>query len=197
MGASARRRSCGSAVDAIEKTHPYEVEAAIVFLDAASDRDRAAEAAAERLGGLVREQELVGKQPEGYSPGEIHHPHDFAKRPDSLAARWFSDEELVGVAGRARGQAARGRRLADHVGRVDARDRDRVERADDDRGAEDAARLRPRLARDALQDLGVDVEVRVDLVGVVEVLERVDQLHQLRRALLVERDERLGALHDL
>ena len=80
-------------VDAIEKTHPYEVEAAIVFLDKASDRARA-EAAAERLGGLVREQELVGRQPEGYSPGEIHHPHDFAKSPGSLAARWFSEEEL-------------------------------------------------------------------------------------------------------
>jgi hypothetical protein len=81
------------AVDAIAQTHPYEVEAAIVFLDTASDRPRA-EAAAERLGGLVHAQELVGKQPEGYSPGEIHHPHDFAKSPDSLAARWFSDEEL-------------------------------------------------------------------------------------------------------
>jgi len=82
-----------NAVDAIEKTHPYEVEAAIVFLDTASDRPRA-EAAAERLGRLVHEQELVGKQPEGYSPGEIHHPHDFAKSPDSLAARWFSEDEL-------------------------------------------------------------------------------------------------------
>ena len=29
---------CWAAVDAIEKTHPYEVEAAIVFLDAARDR---------------------------------------------------------------------------------------------------------------------------------------------------------------
>ena len=75
------------------KTHPYEVEAAITFLDAASDRPRA-EAAAERLGRLVREQGLVGTQPEGYSAGEIHHPHDFAKRADSLARRWFSDAEI-------------------------------------------------------------------------------------------------------
>ena len=53
-----------NAVDAIDKTHPYEVEAAITFLDAASDRPRA-EAAAERLGGLVREQDLVGTAARG------------------------------------------------------------------------------------------------------------------------------------
>jgi hypothetical protein len=82
-----------AAVDAIESTHPYEVEAAVTFLDAASDRPRA-EAAAQRLGELVREQKLVGTQPEGYTVGEIHHPHDFAPRSDSLARAWFSDAEL-------------------------------------------------------------------------------------------------------
>jgi hypothetical protein len=85
---------CWRAVDAITDTHPYEVEAAVAFLDAASDRERAA-AAAERLGAIVREQELVGKQPEGYSVGEVHHPHQFARRPDSLARAWFSDEEIA------------------------------------------------------------------------------------------------------
>ncbi len=84
---------CWRAVEAIETTHPYEVEAAITFLDAARDRDRA-EAQAARLGGLVKEQDLVGTQPEGYSPGEIHHPHNFAKRPDSLARAWFSEEQI-------------------------------------------------------------------------------------------------------
>jgi hypothetical protein len=69
------------------------VEAALTFLDAARDRERAS-AAAERLGALVRAQGLVGRQPEGYSPGEIHHPHDFARRPDSLARPWFSGEEI-------------------------------------------------------------------------------------------------------
>ena len=82
-----------AAVDAIETTHPYEVEAAVTFLDAASDRPRA-EAAARRLGDLAREQNLIGTQPEGYGEGEIHHPHDFAPRPDSLARGWFTDEEL-------------------------------------------------------------------------------------------------------
>ena len=84
---------CWAAVDAIETTHPYEAEAAITFLDAAHDRERAT-AAAERLGRLVGQQGLVGKQPEGYSPGEIHHPHDFARRPDSLARPWFTDVEI-------------------------------------------------------------------------------------------------------
>lgn len=83
-----------AAVDGIAQTHPYEVEAAITFLDAARDRARA-EAAAERLGRLVREQNLVGTQPEGYTAGEIHRPHDFAKHADSLARQWFSDAEIA------------------------------------------------------------------------------------------------------
>jgi hypothetical protein len=86
-------RFCWEKVDAIEKTHPYEVEAAIQFLDVVPDRARA-EAAAERLEALVKDQRLIGEQPEGYSPGEIHHPHDFAKHPGSLARAWFSDEEM-------------------------------------------------------------------------------------------------------
>ena len=40
-GSGGRSRSAGPPIDAIEKTHPYEVEAAITFLDAARDRDRA------------------------------------------------------------------------------------------------------------------------------------------------------------
>jgi hypothetical protein len=84
---------CWAAIEAIEHTHPYEVEAAVTFLDAVGDRERAAREAA-RLGRLVREQDLVGTQPEGYSPGEIHYATDFAKRPDSLARGWFSDEEI-------------------------------------------------------------------------------------------------------
>src|SRR5687768_16247389 len=61
----------------------------------------------------------------------------------------------------------------------------------------DVPRWAPELARDALEHVGRHVEVRVHGVHVVEVLERVDELHQLRRALLVERDERLGPLGDL
>lgn len=84
---------CWDAIERIETTHPYEVEAAIAFLDWADDRPRA-EREAERLGALVRAQGLIGAQPEGYAVNEIHHPHDYAKHPDSLARRWFSDAEL-------------------------------------------------------------------------------------------------------
>ena len=42
----------------------------------------------------MKEQRLVGEQPEGYSPGEIHHPHDFAKAPGSVARPWFTDAEV-------------------------------------------------------------------------------------------------------
>ncbi|MCD9145611.1 hypothetical protein [Streptomyces albireticuli] len=96
---------CWEAVDALgdgAKTHPYEVQAAVAFLDGAPDRARA-EAAAERLGRVVREQRLVVLDPgrvtghpvaDGYAPGELHFPYDFARRPGSLARPWFTDAEL-------------------------------------------------------------------------------------------------------
>jgi hypothetical protein len=83
---------CGRAVDAIGQTNPYEAEAAVVFLDAAPDRERA-EAAAERIGRLVREQGLVGGE-FGGQPGEVHAATDLAPRPDTLSRRWFSDAEM-------------------------------------------------------------------------------------------------------
>ncbi|MFF5880291.1 hypothetical protein ACIQ9M_17065 [Streptomyces californicus] len=93
---------CWSAVEALEQSHPYEVEAAVAFLDGAPDRARA-EAAASRLGRLVRDQQLAVLDPSrrgeypvspGYAPGEHHYPYDFARTPRSLARRWFTDEEL-------------------------------------------------------------------------------------------------------
>lgn len=96
---------CWTAVDAIaasQQSHPYEIEAAVAFLDGVPDRARA-EAAADRLGRLVREQRLAVLEPEkaadypvapGYAPGEHHFPHDYARVPDSLARRWFTDEEM-------------------------------------------------------------------------------------------------------
>lgn len=83
---------CWTAVDAIGKTNPYEAEAAIVFLDAAPDRERA-EAAAERIGRLVREQGLIRGE-FGGQPGEVHTETDFAPRPDTLSRRWFGDAEM-------------------------------------------------------------------------------------------------------
>ncbi|MFG2628872.1 hypothetical protein [Streptomyces sp. NPDC048473] len=94
---------CWASVDALDRSHPYEIEAALAFLDGAPDRARA-EAAADRLGRLVREQRLAVLDPErrteypvaaGYAPGEQHFPYDYARTPDSLARRWFTDEELT------------------------------------------------------------------------------------------------------
>ncbi|MBM7442604.1 hypothetical protein [Streptomyces sp. HB132] len=96
---------CWAAVDALEQSHPYEIEAALAFLDGVPDRARA-ESAAGRLGQLVREQRLVvldpGRRAEypvaaGYAPGEHHFPYDYARTPGSLARRWFSDGELEGA----------------------------------------------------------------------------------------------------
>ncbi|SNB87670.1 hypothetical protein SAMN02745831_03941 [Streptomyces sp. PgraA7] len=93
---------CWGAVEALEQSHPYEIEAAVAFLDGAPDRARA-EVAADRLGRLVREQRLAVLDParpeeypvaSGYAPGEHHFPHDYARTPGSLARRWFTDEEL-------------------------------------------------------------------------------------------------------
>lgn len=93
---------CWAAIDALQASHPYEIEAAVAFLDGAPDRSRA-EAAADRLGRLVRGQRLAVLDPEqraeypvaaGYAPGEQHFPYDYARAPESLARRWFTDAEM-------------------------------------------------------------------------------------------------------
>jgi hypothetical protein len=94
---------CWQAVDSLEKPHPYEIEAAVAFLDAAPDRPRA-EAVADRLGRLVREHRLAALDPErlaehpvapGCAPDEHHFPYDFARTPRSLARAWFTDDEMA------------------------------------------------------------------------------------------------------
>ncbi|QOV35116.1 hypothetical protein IM697_34320 [Streptomyces ferrugineus] len=93
---------CWQAVESLEKSHPHEIEAAVAFLDSAPDRPRA-EAAADRLGRLVREQRLAALEPDdldayplspGYAPAEHHFPHDYARTPHSLARAWFTDDEM-------------------------------------------------------------------------------------------------------
>jgi len=83
---------CWTTVDALQDTNPYTAEAAVVFLDAVPDRGRA-QAAAERIGGLVRAQGLVGGE-FGGQPGEVHSATDFAPRPDTLSRAWFTDAEM-------------------------------------------------------------------------------------------------------
>ncbi|WDV54953.1 hypothetical protein PV963_33660 [Streptomyces coeruleorubidus] len=94
---------CWQAVESLEKSHPYEIEAAVAFLDSAPDRPRA-EAAADRLGRLVRAHRLAALDPDdldsypvspGYAPGEHHFPHDYAGTPHSLARAWFTDDEMT------------------------------------------------------------------------------------------------------
>ncbi|MFJ9037639.1 hypothetical protein ACIRF8_13745 [Streptomyces sp. NPDC102406] len=93
---------CWSAVESLTASHPYEVEAAVAFLDGVPDRPRA-RAAADRLGRLVRDQRLAVLDPArkddcpvapGYAPGEHHFPYDYARTPASLARSWFTDEEM-------------------------------------------------------------------------------------------------------
>ncbi|MFJ8054351.1 hypothetical protein [Streptomyces luteogriseus] len=94
---------CWQAVESLEKSHPYEIEAAVAFLDSAPDRPRA-QAAADRLGRLVREHRLAALDPDrldaypvspGYAPGEHHFPYDYARTPRSLARAWFTDDEMA------------------------------------------------------------------------------------------------------
>ncbi|MET9993706.1 hypothetical protein ABZ061_29620 [Streptomyces mutabilis] len=94
---------CWQAAESLETSHPYEIEAAVAFLDSAPDRPRA-EAAADRLGRLVRRQRLAVLDPDdldaypvspGYAPGEHHFPHDYAGHPRSLARAWFTDDEMA------------------------------------------------------------------------------------------------------
>jgi hypothetical protein len=89
-------------VDRLTETHPYEIRAALAFLEDVPDRPRAA-AAAHRLGTLVRDRGLVvldparaadAPVPPGYAPGEHHFAYDYAATPGALARGWFTDAEL-------------------------------------------------------------------------------------------------------
>ncbi|MFF5444342.1 hypothetical protein [Streptomyces sp. NPDC012888] len=93
---------CWERVETMRVPRPYEVQAAVAFLDGVPDRPRAA-AAADRLGRLVRAHGLAVLDPgryadhpvsPGVAPGEQLFPHDFARRPESLARGWFTAEEL-------------------------------------------------------------------------------------------------------
>ncbi|WP_026425486.1 hypothetical protein [Actinokineospora inagensis] len=90
---------CWTRIDAITATHPYEALGCLTFLNHAPDRPRA-EAAAARIGKLVRDSGFVdmgdgGTAPDGYNPAELHTPHEYASTPDSLARAWFTDDEIA------------------------------------------------------------------------------------------------------
>jgi hypothetical protein len=108
---------CWPRVENLDDTHPYEIINAISFLNAAPDRPRA-EAAAKRLGELVRDRRFVlldptrpqdAQLPPGYATGEYLTAIDYAAKPESLAARWFTADELrVALAHLAASQAQDG-----------------------------------------------------------------------------------------
>ncbi|GGT05734.1 hypothetical protein [Streptomyces griseoviridis] len=80
---------------------PYEIQAAVAFLDSAPDRPRA-EATADRLGRLLREHRLAVLDPDDRDtappvPGERRRllPHEYARVPGSCARAWFTDAEMA------------------------------------------------------------------------------------------------------
>ena len=84
---------CWQRIEHLTGTHAYEASACARFLDGVPDRPRA-QAAAERLGALVREQDLIAFAGD-VREGEAHKPHVYAPAPDSVAAAWFSESELT------------------------------------------------------------------------------------------------------
>jgi hypothetical protein len=84
---------CWRTIDTLTETSPYEALAAIQFLDQVPDGSRA-EAAAARLGELVRGGHHVSLAGSGESTEELHYPYDFAPTPESLAVQWFTEEEF-------------------------------------------------------------------------------------------------------
>ena len=79
-------------LDQLAGTHPYEAMACVRFLDHAPDRSRA-QAAAKRLGQLVREQDLIAFTG-AVREGGRHKPEFYAPSPSSVAAAWFTAEEI-------------------------------------------------------------------------------------------------------
>ncbi len=84
---------CWRAIDVLTETSPYEAFACIQFLDQVPDRSRA-EAAAARLGELVRAGHHVTFTGDGFAAEDTHYPFDFAPSPESLAVRWFTEAEF-------------------------------------------------------------------------------------------------------
>jgi hypothetical protein len=83
---------CWRALESLDQTNPYEMRAVVPFLDYVADRQRAEDAFA-RVGPKILDHKLVALTP---TPEEdTHTPLNFAPRPDSLACRLFSDEEIA------------------------------------------------------------------------------------------------------
>ncbi|MGW4215066.1 hypothetical protein ACWEIJ_44325 [Lentzea sp. NPDC004789] len=75
---------CWRMIDELTETHPYELRAAVMFLDEVPDRKRA-ELAAEKLRHLT---------PHTYEEDEGLAMHHYAAKPTSLARAWYTDDEF-------------------------------------------------------------------------------------------------------
>jgi hypothetical protein len=78
---------CWRTIESLTETNTYETIGAVTLLDNVPDRTRA-EAAAARLGKIVRAQHVGAASDESYAPW------DFAPGPESLARQWFSEAEI-------------------------------------------------------------------------------------------------------
>jgi hypothetical protein len=93
---------CRNAISGLEATHPYEAFSIVAFLDNTPDRAWAA-AESKRIGALVRDAGLVLLDPAnpdgltpppGYAVAEFTYACDLAPTPQSLAAAWFTADEM-------------------------------------------------------------------------------------------------------
>lgn len=89
---------CWQAAESLEASRPYEIEAAVAFLDTAPDRSRA-QAAAGRLGRLVRERRLAVLDPDG--------PGGFPVSPAARRASTVSRTTTRGIRVRSRARGSR------------------------------------------------------------------------------------------
>jgi len=80
---------CWGAIAAIEEIGAYDALSTLAFLERVPDRDRA-EAEFRRLNPSLRAAATIDPD----APGHVHSPLDLAPRPDSLARRLFSEDEI-------------------------------------------------------------------------------------------------------
>ena len=80
-------------IESFDGGHPYEVRAALAFLEHAPDRDRAHRAYETKIAPLLTRDDYVALDPK--APGEVHGPLDYAPRPGSPARAAFDDATIA------------------------------------------------------------------------------------------------------
>jgi hypothetical protein len=80
---------CWRAIAGLDEVGAYDAMCVLAFLERVPDRERA-EAAFARLGPSLRAAAALDPRAEGH----VHTPLDLAPRPDALARRLFTDEEV-------------------------------------------------------------------------------------------------------